>query len=732
MINTSTEFKQYLNNDQRGYLYYADLTLADGTVLNLTSENIWTGTFKIEDSVSQDNNFDIGDAIINKASFSINNMYDAYSEYNFEKATVAMYVGLQLSDSLEKLRKYTGIVDEVKYNGVLISLTFLDNMSKFDETFDTSGIEFPATIDQIVRYSCTKCGVKLNTTEFDHQDFIIDSLPEDGADTLTYRQLISYCAQICGYFARCNTYGELELGWYDQKALIISDADGGTFDTTTTPYSDGDKVDGGTFDTTTTPYSDGDDIDAGIFGETINVHRFNSSFSHSVSTDDVVITDVRVMAKDDGTQNTSEWKDGYIIAIKDNPLITSDNVDEIAKWLKNKLIDLKFRQGQLSIPSDPSVEAGDVAVFTDRKGNRYPIIVSSVTFTAGSAQEIRSSAQTPARNSAKTFSQQTKNYVELRKRIREEANARKIETDSLDARINSAAGLYTTIENGDSGRIFYLHNKKDMSDSDIVWKMTSEAWAVSTDGGETWNAGVTVDGDTIARILTATGVNANWINTGELVVRDSDGNVTFFADTATGEVYVKAQKVETKVGESYVTLEDVANELEGSIQTNRSEIETNYQTLIEQTQNSLTLSIQENTQSIQDNADDLQAYKSEQETYFHFTSEGLEIGKTTDGNTPFSTLLSDQKLAFRQNGQDVAYIQYNKMHINSIEAVERWSVGAAENGGFFDFISTKYGMGVKWRAVETEETSTTSGAKVFRRTTAYNAVTDESGVFNFS
>lgn len=90
------------------------------------------------------------------------------------------------------------------------------------------------------------------------------------------------------------------------------------------------------------------------------------------------------------------------------------------------------------------------------------------------------------------------------------------------------------------GKTYYLHNKPKLEESDMVWKMTAEALAVSTDGGKTWNAGMTVDGDIISRILTATGVNADWINTGALVVRDTAGEVLFNADIDTGRVDIAA------------------------------------------------------------------------------------------------------------------------------------------------------------------------------------------------
>lgn len=68
--------------------------------------------------------------------------------------------------------------------------------------------------------------------------------------------------------------------------------------------------------------------------------------------------------------------------------------------------------------------------------------------------------------------------------------------------------------------------------------MTAEAWGVSTDGGQTWNGGMTVDGDTIVRILNAVGVNADWINAGAITVTDADGNIIFSVDMDTKSVYL--------------------------------------------------------------------------------------------------------------------------------------------------------------------------------------------------
>ena len=87
-------------------------------------------------------------------------------------------------------------------------------------------------------------------------------------------------------------------------------------------------------------------------------------------------------------------------------------------------------------------------------------------------------------------------------------------------------------------------------------------------------------------------------------------------------------------------------------------------------------------------------------------------------------------MGFLQDGSEVAFIQYNKLHINAVEAMDRLSVGAAADGGYFDFISTEYGMGVKWRAVEkTDNASIVSVMKIPRRASKYVPVVDEDNIF---
>lgn len=538
MINVSNAFMNELLEGHRDYLEYVDVTLKGGIELHLTNKDLWQGGITIEDAVSSDSQFDVGAAIINKCTLTINNIYDDFSEYDFSDAEIVVYIGLELpGGTAERIRKGTYSVDEAKYNGSIITLVCLDNMMKFDRPYSESTLKYPATLNQIVRDACGVCDVPLQTYNFPHDNFTVKNRPDDEATT--FREIISWCAQIVCCFCRCDTLGRLELKWYDQESIEKNDLDGGIFDMENPgTYESGDTADGGSFD----PWDLGDVFDGGNFGDRNDIHNIYSNYSMDISTDDVVITGVKVMEKTkeenkDAIVAYQSGAEGYVISIENNELIKNGAGATVAGWVGEQLIGFRFRKASASHASDPTIEAGDVGFLTDRKENTYRIVISSTRFSTGGAQQTNSSAETPARNSAARYSAATKNYVEYRKGIEQEKTEREKALEELDKRIENSSGLFTTEETQpDGSTIFYMHNKPTLSESDIVWKMTAEAWGVSTDGGKHWNAGMTVDGDTIVRILTAVGINADWIHGGTLelggynnidgscVVYDASGN----------------------------------------------------------------------------------------------------------------------------------------------------------------------------------------------------------------
>ena len=503
MRNLSTEFKEEQNNGNHRYLKFVDITLKNGTELHLDNSNLWSNGFTFEEAVSSGDNFDIGAAIINKFSVVINNIEEKFSEYVFSGAKAVVYVGLKLSTGIEKIRICTGTVsEEPRQKSSIITLTFLDNMSKFDRDYADVKTVFPATRNQVVRDICSICGVTLQTVKFDRDDFVIQSRPENEA--LTCRQMLAWVAQIGCQWAKCDEYGRLCIGWYENLSL-----------------------------------------------ETNNIINIKSITNMSVDLDDIVITGVKVTehkenpSEDNPAKTYMYGKEGYVLSIAGNKLITENTGNTIASIIGEKCVGMKFRQFSLNCITDISIEAGDTVKVTDRKGNTFLSYATNVKLQPGNYESISCGAESPERNSAKQYSLLTQVEVAARKNIQKEKTEREKALEELAGRLENSSGVFTTVETDTGGgKIYYLHNKPKLSESNMVWKMTAEAWAVSTDGGKTWNAGMTVDGDTIVRILTAMGINADWINTGAITVRDSNQNIIFSVDMDTKRVIISGDSVQ--------------------------------------------------------------------------------------------------------------------------------------------------------------------------------------------
>lgn len=117
--------------------------------------------------------------------------------------------------------------------------------------------------------------------------------------------------------------------------------------------------------------------------------------------------------------------------------------------------------------------------------------------------------------------------------------------DKFNRDMANASGMYTTEEEQlDGSTITYLHDKKTIAESKNVIKITSDAVGVSTDGGKTYPFGLYVNGDLVSRILTAIGINADWINAGILQsLPDENGQRAFFLDLLNGVLRMNATEL---------------------------------------------------------------------------------------------------------------------------------------------------------------------------------------------
>lgn len=553
MLNVSAKWQRavMLDNDINVNCF-ADIVTASGEKIPISDSELWANGFEINDSTSSNGTFTIGALIAGKLKIKLNNIYEDYSKYDFDKASVTAYVSKSFSDgTTEKLKIGEYRVSETSYDGSLITLTCLDNINNFNREYD-SNLSYPTTAYEVVRDACIKCDVPFTMARFDNSDYVINEIPSDN-QKLTYGQVIAYILQLSGLWGKCGHDGELLIEWYDMSQFGSQNYNGGTFSTKTTPYSDGDSVDGGKF----TDYSSGDSADGGTFTEARNYHNIYTQKDLNVATDDVVITGVKVTvtSKENKAKdvNALAGKEGYVVSISDNPFISADKAQTIANYIFKKIGGMRFRPLDATLLSNPLIESGDVALVTDRKQNTYSCFISNRTFTVGSGTKISCDAENALRNSADKFSNETKAIVQARKVAQAQLSAYDKQMQLLTQLMSQSLGLFKTEQVQEDGSIIYImHNKADLNSSNIQWKMTANGMAVSSDYGKTWKAGIDKDGNAVFNIMSAIGINFDWAHGGTLTL-GGENNVS-------GVQYVKDAK-----GKTLVTLDNRGLTLDSSV-----------------------------------------------------------------------------------------------------------------------------------------------------------------------
>ena len=446
-----------------------------------------------EDSVSGDNSFDIGSAIINVLTLSINNFDSRYSDYDFDGAEVVCYIGLALDDgTTEKVRICTAtVVEQPEVETVTIDLTCEDNMRKFDRDYSESKLIYPATRAQIIRDACSMCGVTLLTTSFDRDDYIVQQRPAD--DALTFRQVLQWVAQIGCQWLRCDEYGRLCVKWFDT-------------------------------------------------GKT-NPQEINVTYNFTPKHTDVVITGVKVTEYSDSSEDVAgsyiSGTEGYVLGISDNKLIRKGDGETVASIIAEKCVGMVFRPFESQCLTDIALEAGDTITIEDRNGKLYNTYLTTTTLHPGSGQTIACNAKSAAKNSSTRYSQATQTYVDAWKLVEKEKSERKKAIEELQESLSVGSGLFATyVQQEDGSTISYFHDKGTLKESKNVIKITSEAIGVSNDGGKTYPFGFELTGTMITKLLYAEGINADYIDSGALTVKDKGGNIIFQVNMDTNTVYM--------------------------------------------------------------------------------------------------------------------------------------------------------------------------------------------------
>ena len=443
MRTASTAFKEKLKSSSRNFINTAVITLKSQVELTVTNANILFSGLEIEDSVGSDTTFNaLGSTIINKCTLTLYNGDEAYSEYDFEGAHVAVYTALDIDNTIETIQLGVYTIDEANYTTSSIVLSMLDNMSKFDISYSESQLTYPATLGDIVTEACLRCGVTFNSagSDFVYDTFIVDAPPN--SSVCTFRDVIGWAATINGTFARCNSLGQLEFKWFDLSGRPIPTDNITVIDENNVEHEHASLV-----------LSEGTVVDTISYlpGKNTSLPEVSSLFSQDIAVSDITITGVTITVaniEDEADTTVSVGTDDYRITISDNPFITADNIETVIEQIANKVLDLSFRKCSVTCVSNPLLEAGDTAYLIDTKGNEHRILLTRVTFSPTANQTIVCGADTPSRKSATLYNADTRTSAQLKSHLRS-LRERLVETETIAGNTNQY--FWFTEEGTDTG-----------------------------------------------------------------------------------------------------------------------------------------------------------------------------------------------------------------------------------------------------------------------------------------
>ena len=500
MINVSPEFKELMQS-RTDFRCNAVVTLANGEVLELDERAFTLSNNSVTDA-AQTRSFPLGVALSRSIKLELLNDKEQYKQYDFFGAKIRLYFVFPLSETAEKIELGCFTVLEPETYGDTVIIKAQDDMYKADVPYRTT-LAFPVTLSVLFRDLCDNCGLSYNTASFANDTYIVPTAPS--AD-LTSRQVLGYIAMIASGNARINREGDVEILSYSLDEIAM--------------------------------------------------HELKSWKDLKVDTSDILITGVQTTVEAENSDEEDAvytfGDEGYILSIK-NPLMNGQE-NETLPLIASGIVGHPFRKFSGSHIANPLVEFMDTVTVTDRRGNTYFSVVTDVTFVFFGLTSIANNATSALRNKSLYVTPETKAIIAAKKLVEAEKTARELAIEALDKKIASSGGFYSTdVQQPDGSVIRYLHNTPTLEGSANIIKITAEAIGFSTDGGKTYPFGLEVNGDVVARILSAEGVNADWITTGAFVIKDAEGNIMFSADADTGEIIISSvSEVRDRVDQKYI------------------------------------------------------------------------------------------------------------------------------------------------------------------------------------
>lgn len=354
MISTSAQWKAFAKNGGV-FRAVAEINYPEtGYYDLLDTDDIMLGGVSVYDSICGDGAISVGSVVTNKIELKLNNTTGKFTDAFFRGAWLRLYFCADYSDTPADPFWGDEYIDRGVYRlenpqtvGSTIMVTGYDSMDLLNRYFtneDENGnpISYPILASDLFDTIMNVCG---NAGFWQLADFYIDEFEYD--ETCTFRQVLSWMLQVAGGYARCNEYGQCIA-----KPLI--------------PSSSIYQIERQTIK------------DQSIGLETLAVTGVTAYVYNTVDEFDFA----------------TAGADGYVIAISDNPLITSANMQAVADRVWQAITGLQFHAFSINCIGDPAIEAGDQVAINSYSGSVFTTMVTDLTYQVGS-ERIACEAEPP-------------------------------------------------------------------------------------------------------------------------------------------------------------------------------------------------------------------------------------------------------------------------------------------------------------------------------------------------
>lgn len=571
------------------------------TEVTITEADVIQNGFVIDRYSVSGNRIEIGSMIAAEMSLTLDNRDGRWNSTTFEGAQ--MHAEVSVTDgtntSVIPLGYFT--IDGAPRRLKQITLTALDRMMQFDKSVTEYDLQLPATPPQWVAWCCAKCNVPLDSnidyTQFPCFAQEIDAYPEGD---ITYRQILSWAGEIMGVCGWIDYNGQLTLGWYKDTGIQITAA-----------------------------------------------NRRNSDISEApVTLTGLVITDA------DNVDHLYA-SDGYALHIEGNELVNLISADLVGIELGEARQGFSYYPFVADVLPMPFIWPMDMMTYV-ANDTEYPVIISNVTYAPNAFTSLEGQGESATSSGYSKINPLTRRESAiiraLDKKTTEQLAARVQQLLNINDLASNSLGFWTTHEpQADGSTIEYSHNKPELADSTLAFKKSGDGFFVSYDGGQTWTNGFGPDGTAVVNILSAVGIQAEWVDIDGIIARiNADGTQSIDSS----RVNIDGQSL---------------NSIYTQINADIDELREEFQSQILQTAQAIMLTVTR-AQSAADNASaDIDAYKSEQGAYLQVTASGVEIDEQTGSDTHM--LLTGTAVSFPNDVTDESVATYGASGMKTPEAV---------------------------------------------------------------